>query len=399
MAGAIHFLINLTEIALDERFNKINRLLSNYSLGKFDKRLPISSRMDEVDAFIAGVNMLGEELKSITISRNYFTNIFNTVSDMVFILDKKGLVENINKAVSEQLEYSVESVRGRSFDELQPAEKNMLFKEMMRELKADTGPVVRETLVLSASGKRIPVHLTAAYLLDEGGNKKAILLTAKDMTHQLKTENLIIRAIIDTQEKERRRLAVDLHDSLGQQLSAIKFFISALGQSPGNREEKEILNKSNDALSGILTDMRDICFNLMPVTLEEFGLLAAVKELCNKTRYGNKIVFEILHPEGFPKLWKNLEIDIYRVIQEFINNSMKHSNASKISVLFKYDKKNMEITLSDNGQGFDPARLAARGMGLQNVQSRVKSHKGEIQIRSEKGKGTTYVLIIPLEEK
>ena len=384
---------------MDERFNKINRLLSNYSLGKFDKRLPISSRMDEVDAFIAGVNMLGEELKSITISRNYFTNIFNTVSDMVFILDKKGLVENINKAVSEQLEYSVERVRGRSFDELQPVEKTMLFKEMMRELKADAGPVVRETLVLSASGKRIPVHLTAAYLLDEGGNKKAILLTAKDMTHQLKTENLIIRAIIDTQEKERRRLAVDLHDSLGQQLSAIKFFISALGQSPGNREEKEILNKSNDALSGILTDMRDICFNLMPVTLEEFGLLAAVKELCNKTRYGNKMVFEILHPEGFPKLWKNLEIDIYRVIQEFINNSMKHSNASKISVLFRYDKKNMEITLSDNGQGFDPARLAARGMGLQNVQSRVKSHKGEIQIRSEKGKGTTYVLIIPLEEK
>jgi len=384
---------------LDERFNKINRLLSNYSLGKFDKRLPISSRMDEVDAFIAGVNMLGEELKSITISRNYFTNIFNTVSDMVFILDKKGLVENINKAVSEQLEYSVERVRGRSFDELQPAEKNMLFKEMMRELKADTGPVVRETLVLSSSGKRIPVHLTAAYLLDEGGNKKAILLTAKDMTHQLKTENLIIRAIIDTQEKERRRLAVDLHDSLGQQLSAIKFFISALGQSLGNREEKEILSKSNDALSGILTDMRDICFNLMPVTLEEFGLLAAVKELCNKTRYGNKMVFEILHPEGFPKLWKNLEIDIYRVIQEFINNSMKHSNASKITVLFRYDKKNMEITLSDNGQGFDPARLAARGMGLQNVQSRVKSHKGEIQIRSEKGKGTTYVLIIPLEEK
>ena len=384
---------------MDERFNKINRLLSNYSLGKFDKRLPISSRMDEVDAFIAGVNMLGEELKSITISRNYFTNIFNTVSDMVFILDKKGLVENINKAVSEQLEYSVERVRGRSFDEMQPAEKNMLFKEMMRGLKADTGPVVRETLVLSASGKRIPVHLTAAYLLDEGGNKKAILLTAKDMTHQLKTENLIIRAIIDTQEKERRRLAVDLHDSLGQQLSAIKFFISALGQSPGNQEEKEILNKSNDALSVILTDMRDICFNLMPVTLEEFGLLAAVKELCNKTRYGNKMVFEILHPEGFPKLWKNLEIDIYRVIQEFINNSMKHSNASKISVLFRYDKKNMEITLSDNGQGFDPARLAARGMGLQNVQSRVKSHKGEIQIRSEKGKGTTYVLIIPLEEK
>jgi len=384
---------------LDERFNKINRLLSNYSLGKFDKRLPISSRMDEVDAFIAGVNMLGEELKSITISRNYFTNIFNTVSDMVFILDKKGIVENINKAVSEQLEYQLKNVRGRAFDELQPAGKREVFKEILRDLKKDGGPAVKETVVLSASGKRMQVHVTAAYLLDEGGNKKAVLLTAKDMTLQLKTENLIIRAIIDTQEKERRRLAVDLHDSLGQQLSAIKFFISALGETLGNREEKEILDKSNDALSGILTDMRNICFNLMPVTLEEFGLLAAVRELCNKTRYGNKMEFEISHTEGFPKLLKNLEIDIYRVIQEFINNSMKHSNASKIAVMFKYDKKNMEIILSDNGQGFDQSGPARRGMGLQNVQSRVKSHKGEIRIRSEKGKGTNYTLTIPLEEE
>jgi PAS domain S-box-containing protein len=384
---------------LDERFNKINRLLSNYSLGKFDRRLAISSRMDEVDAFIAGVNMLGEELKSITISRNYFTNIFNSVSDMVFILDKKGIVENINKAVSEQLEYQLRNVRGRAFGELQPVGKNEVFQNILRDLKKDGGPVVKETVVLSASGKRIPVHITAAYLLDEGGNKKAILLSAKDMTLQLKTENLIIRAIIDTQEKERRRLAVDLHDSLGQQLSAIKFFISALGETLGNRQEREILDKSNDALSGILADMRNICFNLMPVTLEEFGLLAAVKELCNKTRYGNKIEFEISHAGGFPKLLKNVEIDIYRVIQEFINNSMKHSNASKITVVFKYDKKNIEIILSDNGQGFDQSGPARRGMGLQNVQSRVKSHKGEIRIRSEKGKGTNYTLTIPLQEE
>lgn len=109
--------------------------------------------------------------------------------------------------------------------------------------------------------------------------------------------------------------------------------------------------------------------------------------------------FEISHTEGFPKLLKNLEIDIYRVIQEFINNSMKHSNASKIAVMFKYDKKNMEIILSDNGQGFDQSGPARRGMGLQNVQSRVKSHKGEIRIRSEKGKGTNYTLTIPLEEE
>jgi len=99
---------------VDNRFGKINKLLSEYSLGNFDKKLAMSSRMDEVDAFISGVNMLGEELKDKTISRDYFNNIFNSVSDMVFVLDKDGNIENINHAVTDHLQYDLDFLKGRS---------------------------------------------------------------------------------------------------------------------------------------------------------------------------------------------------------------------------------------------------------------------------------------------
>src|SRR6185369_3946686 len=95
----------------DERFNKIRNLLVAYAHGNFDKKVGMSRRMDEVDAFIAGVNMLGEELKDKTISRDYFNNIFNSVSDMVFVLDTKGQIENINTSVTRNLQYELDALR------------------------------------------------------------------------------------------------------------------------------------------------------------------------------------------------------------------------------------------------------------------------------------------------
>src|SRR5580765_5421954 len=119
---------------MDSRFKKINKLLSEYSLGNFNKKLGMSSRMDEVDAFISGVNMLGEELKDKTISRNYFNNIFNSVSDMVFVLNRRGKIENINHAVTNHLQYSLDFLKGKPInyllDKLQPDWFSKILKDM-----------------------------------------------------------------------------------------------------------------------------------------------------------------------------------------------------------------------------------------------------------------------------
>jgi len=378
---------------MDKRLKEINLRLSEYSLGKFDKRLKISPRLDETDAIINGINMLGDELKAITISRDYFNNIFNSVTDMVFIVDSKGIIADANASAEGQLKYRRGSLKGRSINELH--ESNIsYFESILKELKEKKSFISGEGILYTRTGVRIPVKVQASYFKRNEQKKRLILLSASDITFQKQTENLVLRAIIDTQEKERHRLAKDLHDSLTQQLSAIKFYVSSTAVLTKNPREKRILLKSNEGLTRVIANMRNPCFNLMPKSLEEFGLVKAVREFCRHFVY-KEVNFSIRQQNALPELSPELAIDLYRIIQEFITNAIKHGKANKVGIVFSYHKKVLKVLLSDNGKGFY-IHKAGTGMGLQNVQSRVKSHNGTLTLQSQIGKGTTYDISIPL---
>jgi len=378
---------------MDNRLKEINLRLSEYSIGNFDNNIKISPRLDEVDAISSGINMLGEELKSITISRDYFNNIFNSVSDMVFILNPKGIITDANKSAKEQMRYEHDSLIGKKINEL-IHDPPSFFSNMVRQLKKN-GPFTKnQSMIYSKKREAIPVKIGVSYLKNEKKDD-SILLTASDITFQINTENLIIRAIIDTQEKERQRLSKDFHDSLIQQLSAIKFYISSTSYLTRSQKLKTILNNSNEALSDVIIEMRNICFNLMPKTLHEFGLVKAVREFCNHSIYHRKTNFIIEQSNKLPDFSSEIKIDLYRVIQEFINNAIKHGEASEIKISFYFNKNNLKLKLVDNGRGFDNKQMA-EGMGLQNVKSRIKSHNGTLDIVSNIGKGTCYKIGIPI---
>jgi PAS domain S-box-containing protein len=381
---------------LDERFIKINKLLASYSMGNFDKRLRLSSRLDEVDAFISGVNMLGEELKTTTISRNYFNNIFNSVSDMVFVLDAKGFIQNTNNAVISQLGNSLAGLLQKPFDSLVLGKTDALFPAIIKSMKRSGNGLQKELTLKGHNKKTLPVLVSVTHLISEQKRKIGFLVTAKDITLQKQTESVIIRTITDTQEKERQRFAKDIHDSLGQQISAIKFYIGTSVNIVTDERQKQILLKSNEALVRVLADMRNICFNLMPKTLETFGLVEGVKELCNQTAVPKQLSFRLSGGEEFPRLDKSVEIALFRIVQEFISNAIKHGKASKIDILFDHDPSLATIILKDNGIGFDIAKVRSGGMGLKNIQSRIKAHNGNAQILSKPGKGTKYELTLPL---
>lgn len=383
---------------MDKRFKKINHILSTYSLGNFSKRLEISDRLDEIDAFMAGINMLGEELKATTISRDYFNSIFHSVSDMVFVLDQTGLITDMNGAVQAQLGYTLEQLKETPFDHLLVAGYKPLLQPMAAYLKKTQRVYQKETLFGTHAGVALPVTVCASPLFLQRKRKKGFIVTVKDRTAQVETENLIIRTIIDTQEKERQRLAKDLHDSLGQQLAAIKFYISAAASSSKSKQQKDLLLKSSEALSKVQADMRNICFALMPKTLEEFGLVKAVTELCSQLGQSHPTRFHFSFDPQFPALSKELEIDLYRVIQEFIANALQHGRADDIEIQLQFERGKVWIVLRDNGRGFNPNETGGSGMGLQNVQSRVKSHNGELRIFSKKGRGAEFLVSVPLKD-
>ena len=382
---------------MDNRFRKINRLLSEYSLGNFNKKLRISSRMDEVDAFIMGVNMLGEELKEKTISRNYFNNIFNSVSDMVFVLDKQGRIQNINTSVTNHLDYDLDALQGKSIsylvDKLQPD----WFSQVLKDMRT-SNTVSYEVNFKGRNRNNIPVLISTSFLMAESNVEGGVLLTAKDISIQKKTQNIVLKAIIETEEKERIRFAKDIHDSIGQQLSAIKFYIGTSADAVEDPRQKSILLKANAALVDVQADMRNICFNIMPKSLEFFGLIKAVEELCSKNELLSKMNISIKDPGDFPRRSIQEEFALFRIIQEFINNALKHSKADKLWIEFKSKKKVAFITLRDNGIGFNIETLQNQGMGLSNVRSRIRPYNGEVEIFSEPGKGTLYEISIPVED-
>lgn len=208
---------------------------------------------------------------------------------------------------------------------------------------------------------------------------------------------------IEVEENERRRIAKDLHDSLGQQLSAIKLYLGTLNKIhvPNEKNHKILLSKSVSAIDEAIADLSNICFNLMPVTLSAYGLIHATEDLARKISFLRKVAIKVVSDPSFPALDKTLEINIFRIIQEFINNSVKHGHAQKITINLHYSRpgKKLEIVLKDNGKGFDLTKLKkADGMGLKNVKSRVDYHKGEFTLKSSKKFGTQYDISIPLKK-
>ncbi|MGP8217410.1 MAG: sensor histidine kinase [Bacteroidia bacterium] len=211
----------------------------------------------------------------------------------------------------------------------------------------------------------------------------------------------------DAEEAERHRIAKDLHDSIGQQLSAIKLYLGALKIVPNGAESAQyraLISKSILAVDEAAAELSNICYNLMPVSLNVYGLLFGIEELANKIRISKRIAIDVITSPEFPALDKTLEINIFRIIQEFISNSLKHGKAKQVIIKIEYHKSHkksgqgkVSIWLTDNGKGCDLNKKGTfSGMGIMNVKSRIDACEGTLSIKSNVGKGTSYEITIPV---
>ena len=385
------------ETRQDIRLEEISNLLIQYSMGNFENQLPISEEGDEVDALIAGVNMLGEELQHITFSRDFLSRVYNSIAEILFVTDLKGNIEDVNGVASETLKLNKYEIIGSNifdFISIQGSEKGISEVDLVNP-KRDKMEFDGELRV----NNEIKLKCNFTTLRDLNDEPSGILLIAEDVTDKIATEKLVIRTIIETQEKERNRFASDLHDSLGQQLSGIRFYISALQSNSKDPSLGQQFNKTLSSIDNAIQELRDICFNLMPRTLERHTLKFSLGELATKFDVGDRLKLSVNYSATTPDLTKAFEIACFRIIQEFLNNAMKHGKASKVDVKIHVPKnsKDLIIDLKDNGSGFDTKTLKDKsGMGLRNIQTRVESYFGSYKITSSKGKGTNMMLKFPL---
>ena len=502
----------------DSNLRKIQSQIVKFSLGDFSSRLRFSGSDDYWEAVGMSLNMLGEELREITVSKQFFLNIFNAIPDLLLITDGNGRMLIANEAARRTLglpgsggnarfndyfrlrghhnafgllrsqyrrsgadfehplqligsdsrhftcHFSAFSERPRSSlrylalikditemvsAQQKLAESEFKFKQIFQKSSdgifltdlegyiLDMNQSLRDMAALSDTGRlhindllTKPVwgaHSGIVQLFQQGITNKEVKLRAadgkqtdcllsgmpvfegkmlsgfqwmvKNIAQYKEYNNRLFQAVNHLQEQERRRIADDLHDSIGQQLSGVKFMISSLVKHATEPEQQAMLQQINASVFSIIEELRNICFDLMPGTLHHFGLLHTIEELLQRLRriYTN-ISFELSYPAAMPALSSETGLHLYRIIQEFISNSLKYARCRRISIHCSLPAPDsLELLLQDDGKGFNLKKArSGTSRGIHNIISRTNACGGHTELRSNSREGTVFKITIPL---
>jgi signal transduction histidine kinase len=206
-----------------------------------------------------------------------------------------------------------------------------------------------------------------------------------------KTERRFLTAIIQTEEAERTRIAKDLHDGMGPLLSAVKMSVSTLEQLASDNQSLLIIRNATETVDEAIRSLKDISDHLSPHVLANFGLIRAVSNYIQKIVQTGQMDIDFQTNLRNERFDENTEVVIYRISSELINNTIQHSQATRATLSLKSENGDLILEYQDNGIGFEAERTLKEnnrdGSGLTNIQSRIKSLKGELLFESKPGLG------------
>ena len=227
--------------------------------------------------------------------------------------------------------------------------------------------------------------------------KRMLETRLKHQKMETEYQQKMMLASLESQENERRRVAGDLHDSIGAMLSTIRVSLSTMMR-------QETVNTQNIAeakqmLDDTIDSVRRISRDLMPATLEKFGLSYALKEMCEQYTTVSGIDIKFSESVRVITAGKNKEVMIFRIVQEFINNSIKHAKAKSISTMLQWSNE-LLVSISDDGVGFDIDQIknSGKGLGLFNMENRASMLGATLTLNSSKEHGTKALIRIPVLE-
>ena len=294
--------------------------------------------------------------------------------DSIFNLSKNKIVEEL------KTKYEVDK-------------KTLLIKNHEIEIANQKLQVQKRNMQLIALSITLLMVLVVAYFVY---NRRKLKAKAQLQEEINKQQDLAARAVLDAEEHERRRIAGDLHDGVGQMLSAALMNLNGLFKKltltgETNLQAEQALALVNESYD----EMRAISHQMMPNALIKSGLASAIKEFLNKI---DKDVIKVtLETMGLKeRLDEQTETVLYRVIQETANNVIKHSEANRLDIIIIKDEEGVTATIEDNGKGFDKAKIDLKsGIGISNIYSRVEFLKGSVDFDTAPGKGTLVAIYIP----
>ncbi len=307
---------------------------------------------------------------------------------------------DINQAFKSLLEYNKSDLTLLTLWNLRPDVAD-LTREKLQELIIKELSQNIEMVLKSKSGKSIPCEVKIDQIDYYG--ELAILVAINDITEVKNAEKMVIQSLIQGTDNERSRVAKELHDGLGQSLTAASLNLNSLIPDIGKLGEKnkEKLENGIKFLRTAIEESRNIAHNLMPKAIEDFGIILSLKSLFNQIEKATELNINFYENFGEKlRLDMQVELNIYRITQEAINNVIKHANASEVFVQLMVHPNEIIYTFEDNGSGFDKiiTNTGKKGIGIKSMYNRAKAMSGDCDVESSKGEGTTITIVIPIEQ-
>ncbi|MBN2814290.1 MAG: PAS domain S-box protein, partial [Bacteroidales bacterium] len=318
-----------------------------------------------------------------------FRNIFQNAGDSMIITDYEIKFIEANEAFYRQFDVIRDQLSCISLiDFLLPEYKDLVFKRLSM-LKQGTPTGYLEIMIRSIkTGKVQPFEVNSVPIVFN--QKGAILTIIRDLTERKLTSRKVFEAIIQTEEDERKRFARDLHDEIGPLISALKIYTNTFLETNDAARKDKIARQIGSIMRDVIDSIKIISNDLSPHILENFGLKAAIQSFIDLFSKNVDIIFQSnLDNLRFPNTTESL---IYRIIKELINNTVKHANASQISINLDYFETVLVCNYRDNGIGFDweqQSGFPSKGLGISNIMARIRSLGGELEVQSKPGQGFT----------
>jgi len=335
-----------------------------------------------------------EELKA---SEEQYRLLFKQNPIPMFIYDPDSLqFTTVNEAATQKYGYKEEEMIGLSIFDIRPKSEVEYLKKVLNEYSEKHRASFHETIHQTKNGEKLIVEISSSNILYKG--KKQRLVIANDITDQREAEERAISAIIEGEERERQRIAKELHDGLGQYLSAsnmnLKSVYEDIGEIPD--ELKFTFEAGLRFLNHAISETRSISQNLLPKAIQDYGLELAAESLTNQLRKLHNIDVFFYSNLNDVELSDKVQINLYRILQEALNNATRHANPTKIEVQLVYSEGEVLMTIEDNGDGFDINHISENGLGIRSIKTRVGAMSANLDIVSNKDRGTIVSVVVPI---
>lgn len=345
--------------------------------------------------------------KALRESEERYRELFENARDAIYVHDLNGNYTSINRAAERLSGYDREEILGHNFSEFIAQEHIEQACECLFAKLARSGETTYEVEVIAKDGRRVPVEVSSRAIY-ENGVMVGVQGTARDISERKQTQDtlrMFSRQLIEAQEDERRRIARDLHDQIGQTLTAVKMNLYTIQRLCVTPETAPRIKDNIDAVDEALRLVRDLSVDLRPPLLDDLGLATALCWYIDRysQRAGVATEIQIDLPNQNERFSRELETACFRIAQEALTNVVRHARASLVSLRLTRNDTTLEMEIKDDGVGFDPAALRRRAprvatLGLLGMQERAHATGGEVEIHSAVSKGTKIRFTAPLED-